>query len=546
MKKNFIFLFLIIFLAFALRTYQLGNVPPSTSLDEASIGWNAFSILTTGGDEYGYKFPILLRAFDDWRPATYVYMVIPFIKLLGLSVLSVRLPSVILSVLTVLATYFLVNEMFRKQKLLRSEYIALACAFLLAISPWHIYISRLGHEVNLAFSAFVFAMYFFLRKNIYLAALFFVISFISYQTEKLFIPAVIFGLAVVFYKDLLKQKKQILIAAVFSLIILVPFIRETLSPNALIRFSATNVFELNKSRYTDQFSILQSAILQNDKISEVLYNRRLVTSQIFAESYLSHFNPVWLFTNSSGDRHKVPGVGLMYIWELPLIMLGIYFLLRLDFDKKIKVLIFVWFLSAPIAASLTTDSPHALRTLVFLPTWQIFSGLGLVYMFSLVHKKIRRNVLLASGLVIVFASLWTFSRQYFYVFPKTQSDSFQYSLSQAIGYVQENEKNYKSVIFANNDNLAQSYMFFLFYTKYDPKLYQEQGGTVSGGYNVTHEFGKYEFRPVSIEEEKSRNLIIGNYSQFFQEEKLAPEIETIKDIENLNGEKTIKIFTIKK
>ena len=110
MKK--IILFIIIAIAAFLRFYNISSVPPSASLDETSIGYNAYSILKTGADEYGTKFPILLRAYDDWRPALYVYLVIPFIKLFGLNVLAVRLPSVILSVLTVVATYFLTRKMF--------------------------------------------------------------------------------------------------------------------------------------------------------------------------------------------------------------------------------------------------------------------------------------------------------------------------------------------------------------------------------------------------------------------------------------------------
>ena len=87
-------------------------MPPSPSLDEVSIGYNAYSILTTGKDEYGYRLPLLLRAYDDWRPSMYVYIVIPFVKFMGLSSLAVRFPSIILSL-------FAVYLMFRLGKLFR-------------------------------------------------------------------------------------------------------------------------------------------------------------------------------------------------------------------------------------------------------------------------------------------------------------------------------------------------------------------------------------------------------------------------------------------
>ena len=157
---------LVILIAVFLRLHNLSSVPPSASLDEASIGWNAYSILKTGGDEYGTKFPMLLRAYDDWRPALYVYLVIPFVKLVGLNVLAVRLPSFILSITTVLATYFLVHELTRISKIrINANMLGLLSAFLLAISPWHIYISRLGHEANAGLAFIIFAILFI--SNIY-------------------------------------------------------------------------------------------------------------------------------------------------------------------------------------------------------------------------------------------------------------------------------------------------------------------------------------------------------------------------------------------
>ena len=98
------------------RFYNLNSVPPSATVDEVSIGYNAYSILKTGADEYGTRFPILLRAYDDYRPALYVYLVIPFVALLDLSVFAIRFPSAILSTLSVIAVYFLLRELFRSKE----------------------------------------------------------------------------------------------------------------------------------------------------------------------------------------------------------------------------------------------------------------------------------------------------------------------------------------------------------------------------------------------------------------------------------------------
>lgn len=164
-KVHYIFIAVILFVGVFFRFYNLASVPPSPTVDEVSIGYNAYSILNTGRDEYGNFLPILLRAYDDWRPALYVYLVIPFLAIFGLDVLSVRLPSIILSSLSVIAVYYILKELFKNSRLRlvlnfgKMEYklgVAEIAVFLMAISPWHIYISRLGHEVNAAYAFFIF------------------------------------------------------------------------------------------------------------------------------------------------------------------------------------------------------------------------------------------------------------------------------------------------------------------------------------------------------------------------------------------------------
>ncbi|MEM4230658.1 MAG: hypothetical protein QXF25_02180, partial [Candidatus Pacearchaeota archaeon] len=154
-------LIFILALSIFLRVWDLGNVPPSASLDEASIGYNAYSVLKTGTDEYG-DFPLISqRGYDDFRRSTYLFLTAPFIKILGLNTVAVRLPAVILSILSVWATYYIVLALFFKNSNF-SISVALLSVFLLTISPWHIYISRLGHESNAYLSFFIFGLFFLL------------------------------------------------------------------------------------------------------------------------------------------------------------------------------------------------------------------------------------------------------------------------------------------------------------------------------------------------------------------------------------------------
>jgi hypothetical protein len=339
------------------------------------------------------------------------------------------------------------------------------------------------------------------------------------------------------------MKRKIIVASVLSLILLIPFIKSSFSENALIRFSGTNVFGQKEYRYVDRFLEFQRAASENDLIGQLVNNRRIVTGQILIEGYLSHFNPVWIFTNEMGDPHKIPNMGLLYSWELPFVLIGVFSLVRFNFDPKVRSVIFLWLLLSPLAASLATQSPHALRSFVFLPTWQIFSALGLIFVYvNMKNKRIRKLSIPVFCILIIFSIAYLFEN-YFKIFPRIQAESFQLSLHKAIDYVKDNEANYNKVVFANHNNLSQSYMFLLFDTKYDPKKYLEHGGTKSGGYEAEHRFDKYEFRKIYIHEEKRGDLFIGNGNDFPLKANDLKRYKTLKIFKDHKGIDTIRIVT---
>lgn len=111
-KKNFK-LILIFILALCLRLFWLGRFPVSLNRDEAAIGWNAYSILKTGKDEWGEFLSLSFKSFGDYKMPLYIYFTVPFVALFGFSEFSVRFPSAFFGSLTVLLVYFLVKELFK-------------------------------------------------------------------------------------------------------------------------------------------------------------------------------------------------------------------------------------------------------------------------------------------------------------------------------------------------------------------------------------------------------------------------------------------------
>lgn len=559
LKLSNYLIILIIILAGFFRFNKLNSVPPSPSLDEVSIGWNAYSILKTGRDEYGYRLPVLLRAYDDWRPALYIYLTIPFIKFFGLSVASVRAPAVLLSLVTILATYFLVNELFMNS-LLANSY-SLIAATLLAISPWHIYLSRLGHEVGAGLAFSVLGVLFFLKfinkKNnffLYLSAFFFTLTFYTYQSQKVFTPTILITLALIFRKKLALKKKQVFLAVMLGLILLMPFLKATFSPGGFARVTGASIFTNLPETYSQAVNRVSRDQTNGWWWRRVFDNRRLATVLYIFRSYFSHFDPVWLFlSRMEEESHKVPSMGLFYLWELPLFSIGAFQLIKNKLPKSSKALVFSWLLLGPLPAALATQAPHGMRAFNMLPMPQIISAIGVVGIMSKLKipafakasaGKQNSNPLLIISFSLVVFSLGYLYHNYFYNFPYEQSDSFQYPLSKAIPYILSIQSQYDKIVFSERGQLEQSYMFFLFFSKIDPLWYQNQGGTISGGFGKEHYFGKYEFRYIDWNQEiqKSSNgktLYVGNVLSAIPD--IHEGVSGLATFGLLDGRKAIKI-----
>lgn len=518
-KKILIFLALIIIVTSALRLWQLGKVPSSPDWDEVALGYNSYSILQTGKDEYGKFLPIVLRSFDDYKPALYAYLAMPSIGILGLNVAAVRLPSAIFGISTVLAVYFLVKELFKKDN------IALLTSFLLAISPWHIQFSRVAFEANVGVALNVFGILFFLKafkKPMFLSlsALMFGLNLHMYQGEKVFVPLLITILIVCFRKEFfLIRKKYIYTSFIILAIIILPLANFILTnKDALSRAKTVSIFSNSSIIETNTQKLARDRV-NNDLVGLVLDNRRVEFVKYMIGSYLSHMNINWLFIEGDIARHHAPGMGLMYLVELPFLLIGIYMLIFGNFDKAVKLFIILWFLIVPIPASITNDVPHAVRTINFLPILQILTTMGIIHALCKISNFKFKIRYLFFSLFFLF-SLFNFIyylNQYFVQQNYFHAKYWQYGYENIVSYVGAVQKDYKKIIVSNTATMDQSYMFFLFYLKYDPAKYLREGGTASGKIEGKNQFANFVFRKFDYNQEKEKNILLVGSTSDFQE-----------------------------
>jgi 4-amino-4-deoxy-L-arabinose transferase-like glycosyltransferase len=541
MKKFYKYIFIcIIFLAGFLRLWQIGVVPASPDWDEVGLGYSAYSLLHTAKDEHGKLLPFVLESFGDYKPALYAYLIIPFIFLLDLSITAVRLPSAILGILTVAATYFLVFELFKRRGL------ALVSAFFLAIAPWHIQFSRVGFEASVGVALNVFTALFFLKglkkpHYLFLAAFSAGMSIYTYQSEKIFMPIFLLILITVYFKQIIKIPKIYLlsVAGFLGLIILPMFLYTTISPQGFARARSTSIF----TRDVERIESLNKRILYNqeqkDSVSLIFDNKIIFYGKQITGGYLAHFDPNWLFIKGDIARHHPPNMGLLYLVELPLLLVGIFVMtciwLPTSKDKKPYIFLLLWFFAAPLAAAITLDVPHAVRSMNFLPTFQIFIAIGFVSIaLNLVYKIKPRflgyGILSMVVVFMVFNFVYYFN-QYFVQLNKFNASDWQYGYKELVTEVENIKGEYENIVISAISPMDQSYIFFLFYTKYPPGEFQklQESGT--------NNFNKYEFRPLDWERDKydKSTLFVGATNQF------PIDVKALKTIYYPNGQPAMKI-----
>lgn len=505
MREKIVLAFIVIVAVF-LRFYSLSTIPVSLSHDEVAIGYNAYSILQTGKDEYGNAFPMLFRSFEDYKLPGYVYSTVVSEKIFGLSEFSVRFPSAFFGVLTVLFMYLFVKTLFsiseKEKKSSHSEHIALIAAFFLAISPWHVNFSRAAFEANGSLLFIVAGAYcllkgFFRPRYYIFSAVLFVLAMYFYYTARILIPTLIICYALSYRKEIIVQKRYLLLSLVTGLLLLLPILPFMFS-SGLSRVNQVSIF--NDKKVTNPYT---QALARNVNIvSKIVYNRRMAYLQEFSDNYLKNFAPDFYFVNGTGP------MGLLYLWEAPFFLFGLYSVATRR--EKWKWLLLTWFFSVPLVGGFTMGQPNALRTLANVPMAALFSSLG-IYLLFLRFKGLIRNIAVISLSVIGIFFFIRFLFLYFDYNPPLVAPNWGDGHKQLASYLKDNGKNYKDVYVTGEH--WRPYIYMLFYISYDPNLYHKNG-TLDGFSNFHFARAVWDRGERSILGEQNLSLFVKGKTLF--------------------------------
>lgn len=522
-------IFLVVLLAAFLRFYQLGSNPPSLDWDEASLGYNAYSILKTGKDEYGNTLPLSIRSFNDYKPPAYVYLTVPAIALFGLNEFSVRLPSAIAGIISVIVLFHLVLELFKSEK--NKFLIATTSALLLAISPWHLQFSRIAFEANLALFFFMLAVFFLIRSlnskssvGLVLASIVFSLTMYTYHSARLVVPVFLLVFAVFNLKKITEIKTKAFVAFLVGIILLTPLGITLLRGSLQARFSTVSVFTnpgiFTKEQETiDRQAAYKTEDFDSANIFSVFHRPKIVLTKLIAQNYFDHFNLSFLFIRGDGiGRHSAVGSGLLYYWELPFLIAGAFLLLS---KKRDTLTLLAWLIAAPSAAALTTQTPHAVRSLMMLPVLSVTVAYAVVHFVTNLRQK---RLLLGFFGLIVIANLIYYLNLYYIHTPAERSQDWQYGYKQLVEKLASVSETVDEIIVTTSYD--QPYVYFLFYDKVDPAWYQTVAEHGSQG------FAKLIFRKINYQ----RDINLKNTIIVGTPEEIPSEAEVFAKILFLNNQ----------
>ena len=397
--------------------------------------------------------------------------------------------------------YFLIAELSGNKRQ------ALIGAFFVTFSPWINTISRHAHEVVVATFFITLGLLFLVKYvkkqtliNAIATLIFLAIALYTYHIARLFVG--LFS-AVLLFKFFFMHKQNAtkkIVLIVLSLCIFLPFIIAEIKqpPSRLGSLLLTNNEGID----------LKTNELKTEFRYSLFSTKTFVIFDEFLKRYFSYFSSDFLVQKGDGiARFGFPGeIHPITHVEFILAIIGLFIL----FQKNKKVAFFVLFLAliSPLPAAFTwqeyalTRAFYLIIPLLVLASYAAESLLRIKYKFKI----------LFIGFIMVFyflyiAKSWDFV--YFH-YPKRAEvvRSWFCGYKELTTFIKDNYNTYDR--FYITQEVGQPYIAILFYTRYNPTLYQKQismGPKDEYGYTKVNSFDKYIFDISSFDKQVDKNAV---------------------------------------
>lgn len=456
-------LVLIILLAAGLRLWRLDEAPPAINQDEAVHAYDAWSLAKTGRDHDGAAWPIFFKAFGDYHPGPFVYLLVPFQALLGLGVWSARLPGAMVGVLAAPLAYLLLRRSY-------GDRTALIGAVLTAVSPWQMHISRMALEAGICPAMLMGGLAALYAGRPTLAAddraaararqllllalsgLLLGLASWTYHAMRVFVPLLLIAAAIVHRRSLrgmVTSSAARLNGIVWfggALLGLAPFLVAWIIAPDQVWARATSV------------AVLDSP----DGLPGILRN------------YFSNLSPRFLFLD--GDEYvvqSVPEFGQLHYYAMILLPIGAWRAWHDRRSRPLGLLLLIWAAAAPVPAALAAwPSGHSLRSIALSPALELLCAIGLAAILDAIARSrpVAYKASSAVSAIIIALNVGWFARTFWGSYPVAAAPAFQAEWREVFAEVDDLRGDYDMVLLstASTNQLGLLYMFW---TAMEPAAY---------------------------------------------------------------------------
>lgn len=488
-NKYKILVCLILIIGFAVRLVGIQNHPNGMNVDETSSGYEAYSILNYGIDRNGKIMPVFLISWGSGQNALYSYMIIPFVKLFGLSTLTTRLPMAILGCISLIIFY-------KMLELIKGKKLALIGLTFCTICPWHIMKSRWGLESNVFPDLTLIAVFIIMQalknKKIYLMYIGFVVLGLcayAYGTSYFFLP--LFVIPLLIYLILKKQInwKQAIFCLLIVFIVSLP----------IILFVIINTFDLPEIKI-GIFTVPRTTSNRYESIT-TLFEGNIIFNSL--KNFLKSLSI--LVTQYDGlGWNAFKFYGLTYVFSLPFTIIGIAKNFeesgsqksetaekiknknqkKLKYSNNTKIyknMINIWFIVAVLL--LFVCEPNINRINIIMIPLIYYTALG-IYEITKISKLI--SIIIA---IIYLLSFGMFINKYWNT-DFSEFNVFNDGLDEVYEYIQEKNPNTVYIEYS----YKEPYIYTLFYTKENPHNFVDSVEYKSpDGFERVKAYGKYKY-----------------------------------------------------
>jgi len=466
LKASFWAILAVIGIALFVRIPLVGEIPGGFFVDEASTGYDAYSLLETGKDQHGVRLPMYARSLGDYNEALYRYLAVPSVAVFGLNEFSVRLPAAIAGILSVLLVMLIAKQWWGMKA-------ALLAGVCLALCPWHVHQSLIAFRAILLPLCVLAGQWAFLRALrgppcwLYVSAFAFALSLWTYSSARVFVPAYVLALIWFYRKYWTGPSRTAWISALGFASALAAF--------SIYWFSGEGLARAQQVGWAAPGDLLRN--------------------------YLSYFSPDFLvFHGDPAPRHGSPDLGqLGWLWSALAVagLLGV--LLRI---KKIACspwigCLLAWLVLYPLPAALTAES-HGVRSIMGAPLFALLAGFGAEQAIGLLKStKVKLGGWALLGILICVDTArngMTYMAEE-YPFPKSQA-----WLPGVRELIQTLELEPDEPVWMSQ-RIPAPFLFIPFYTQYPPEEYQswlEQRG--DSNWYEPYDLGRYHIAPISADD----------------------------------------------